>query len=99
MATARARPQAAHRSGGAKLLDSSHMIVGTNRIATMPSRLADHYAQTLPLRVLPLPLPLPKFTEALQWPALHHKDPASLWLRELILTEAKDLSDNWPGKI
>ena len=76
-----------------------HMIVGTNRIATMPSRLADHYAQTLPLRVLPLPLPLPKFTEALQWPALHHKDPASLWLRELILTEAKDLSDNWPGKI
>jgi len=68
-----------------------HMVVGTNRIATMHSRLAKHYARTLPLRVLPLPLPLPKFTEALQWPALHHKDPASLWLRELILTEAKDL--------
>jgi len=68
-----------------------HMIVGTNRIATMHSRLAEHYARTLPLRVLPLPLHLPKFTEALQWPALHHKDPASLWLRQLILTEAKDL--------
>jgi LysR family transcriptional regulator, nod-box dependent transcriptional activator len=64
--------------------------------ASRPSR---NGHQTLPLRVLPLPLPLPKFTEALQWPALHHKDLASLWLRELILTEGKDLSDNWPGKI
>ncbi len=56
-----------------------HMIVGTDRIATMHSRLAQHYSTTLPLRVLPLPLPLPGFVEALQWPALHHQDPGSLW--------------------
>ena len=69
-----------------------HMIVGTNRIATMHSRLAQHYSRTLPLRVLPLPLPLPGFVEALQWPALHHQDPGSLWLRNLIHQEAKQFA-------
>ena len=65
-----------------------YLVAGSNRIATMHSRLAAHFAQTLPLRIVPLLLPLPKFTEALQWPALHDNDPASLWLRKLILAEA-----------
>jgi LysR family transcriptional regulator, nod-box dependent transcriptional activator len=66
-----------------------HFVVGSNRIATMHRRLAQHYARSMPLRVLPLPMALPSFTEALQWPALHDKDPASIWLRELIQNEAR----------
>lgn len=66
-----------------------HLVTGTQRIATMHSRLAHYYSRLLPLRILPMPLPLPSFTEALQWPPLHQKDPASIWLRELILVEAQ----------
>lgn len=65
-----------------------HLIVGSQRIATMHSRLARHYSRLLPLRIVPVPLPLPNFTESLQWSPLHHKDPASIWLRELICAEA-----------
>ncbi|WFU06958.1 LysR family transcriptional regulator (plasmid) [Rhizobium sp. CB3171] len=65
------------------------MVSGNERIGTMPLRLAQHFAKTIPLQIaeLPLPLLLP-FTEAVQWPALHNSDPASLWIRELVFKEA-----------
>ncbi|MER8783387.1 LysR family transcriptional regulator [Mesorhizobium sp. M1006] len=65
------------------------LISGTNRIGTMPLRLAQHFAKLTPLRIVGLPPPLPAaFTEAVQWPALHNNDPASLWMREMMLQEA-----------
>lgn len=66
-----------------------HLLLGTRRIATMHRRLAQHFAKTMPLRIVELPMPLPAFTEAIQWPALHNSDPASIWLREIVLEEAK----------
>jgi LysR family nod box-dependent transcriptional activator len=65
------------------------LLVGTERIATMHRRLARHFAKAMPLRIVELPMPLPAFTEAIQWPALHNSDPASIWLREIVLEEAK----------
>jgi LysR family transcriptional regulator, nod-box dependent transcriptional activator len=58
------------------------MVVGTDRIATVQSRLARRYAETLPLRLYPLPMAAPKLTEVLQWNRLHDKDPGNRWLRE-----------------
>ncbi len=66
-----------------------HLVLGTSLIATMHSRLALHFAQTLPLRILPLPLPLPAFKEALQWSPTTDTDPAILWMRNLIVEEAR----------
>ncbi|MBP1885030.1 transcriptional regulator NodD2 [Sinorhizobium mexicanum] len=68
------------------------MLVGTERIGTMPLRLAQHFAKTIPLQIVELPLPLPPFTEAVQWPALHDSDPASLWMREMLVQEASRMS-------
>ncbi|WEJ08782.1 LysR family transcriptional regulator [Sinorhizobium prairiense] len=67
------------------------MVSGTQRIGTMPLRLAQHFAKTIPLRIVELPLPLPSFTEAVQWPALHNGDPASLWMREMLVQEASHM--------
>nr|AFJ42542.1 LysR family transcriptional regulator [Mesorhizobium plurifarium] len=67
------------------------MLPGTSRIATMPLRLVEHFAKTLPLRVIELPLPLPAFTLAMQWPAPHNGDPASIWMRKILLEEASRL--------
>jgi len=60
------------------------LIVGTKRIALMRERLARHYASLLPLRLLPPPVEIPPLTEVLQWHRVQDKDPANLWLRELI---------------
>ncbi|MCA1510295.1 transcriptional regulator NodD2 [Bradyrhizobium sp. NBAIM01] len=64
------------------------LLVGTNRIGTMPLRLAKHFQSTMPLRIAELPQPFPAFTEAVQWPVLHNSDPESLWMREILLQEA-----------
>ncbi|MDK1376374.1 MULTISPECIES: LysR family transcriptional regulator [unclassified Sinorhizobium] len=68
------------------------MLLGTERIGTMPLRLAQHFAKTTPLQIVELPLPqhLP-FTEAVQWPALHNNDPASRWMREMLFQEASSM--------
>lgn len=68
-----------------------YLVMGSQRIATMHARLAQYFARSMPLTISPLPMPLPKVIEALQWPALHHKDPASIWLRNLIQAEATRL--------
>ncbi|APG93308.1 transcriptional regulator NodD2 [Sinorhizobium americanum] len=64
------------------------MLLGTERIGTIPLRLAQHFSKTIPLQIVELPLPLPPFIEAIQWPALHDSDPASRWLREMLVEEA-----------
>lgn len=67
------------------------MVVGTDRIATVQSRLAQRYAQTLPLRLYPLPMAAPKLTEVLQWNRLHDHDPGNRWLRERMADLARVL--------
>ncbi|MEM5345619.1 LysR family transcriptional regulator [Paraburkholderia azotifigens] len=60
----------------------------SHRIATIPLRLARYFAETVPLRIAEVPLPLSTFTETIQWPALHNGDPASIWMRDILLEEA-----------
>ncbi len=58
------------------------LVVGTERIATVQTRLAQRLAPLLPLRLLPLPMAAPRLAEVLQWSRLHDADPATLWLRD-----------------
>ncbi|MES5486887.1 LysR family transcriptional regulator [Bradyrhizobium sp. INPA03-11B] len=64
------------------------MLLGTDRIGMLPLRLVRHFEKTTPLRIVDLPFSLPAFNETVQWPAFHNSDPASTWLREIILQEA-----------
>ncbi|MBO4227658.1 LysR family transcriptional regulator [Bradyrhizobium neotropicale] len=68
------------------------VLLDTGRIATMPSRLVEHFEQTMPLQIVELPRSLPAFAEAVQWPALHNNDPASIWMREILLEEASRMA-------
>jgi DNA-binding transcriptional LysR family regulator len=61
-----------------------HYLIGTSRIATMHGRLARLYARFLPLKILPLPLPVPALQEATCWHPHRERDPGLRWLRELI---------------
>ncbi|MBA1139467.1 MULTISPECIES: LysR family transcriptional regulator [Mesorhizobium] len=68
------------------------LVTGTDRLAVMPLRLVKHFEKTIPLRVFDLATPLPAFTEAVQWPAIHNSDPASIWLRDIMLQEASQMA-------
>jgi DNA-binding transcriptional LysR family regulator len=60
------------------------MVVGTNRIATVPYRLAQYYAKSLPIRVLAPPLEFPQIIEVVQWNKYQENDPAVVWLRRTL---------------
>jgi DNA-binding transcriptional LysR family regulator len=67
------------------------LLIGTNRIATMHTRLAKLAAESLPLRLLPPPVELPPMTEVMQWPLPHTEEPGSRWLRAILQETAARL--------
>jgi DNA-binding transcriptional LysR family regulator len=60
------------------------LVVGTDRVATITTRLAAKAAEILPLRLLPLPIAMPPMVEMLQWHKVHEYDPAHDWFRRLL---------------
>lgn len=66
-------------------------LVGTARIATLPTRLTRLIAGRFPVRVLPCPVAIPSFFEQLQWHKYQERDPAIAWLRDLIRVVAGGL--------
>lgn len=66
----------------------AQLVVGTTRIATMHTRLAQMYANYLPLKLLPVPVELPTLVEVMQWHAINDNDPAHSWMRKVLKEEA-----------
>ena len=67
------------------------VICETDLINTMPTRLAQQAARNYPLRLLPPPLPLPRFGLISLWHPRLDNDPAQRWLRELVASVCKTL--------
>ncbi|HSW04376.1 LysR family transcriptional regulator [Aquabacterium sp.] len=67
------------------------LVVRTQRVATLHTRLAMQACETLPVRLVRLDFETPKFVETLQWHRYRDHDPASQWLRERILQFAQAL--------
>lgn len=65
------------------------LVIGTTRIATVHTRLAQIYAHYLPLRLLPLPMDFPPLVEVMQWHAINNSDPAHVWMRRVLLEQAQ----------
>ncbi|GLC96016.1 LysR family transcriptional regulator [Cupriavidus sp. TA19] len=68
------------------------LLSGTDRIATLPTRLAQQMAQRFGLQRLDCPIDLPAFSEHLQWQKYQESDPAIAWLRELLRDTARQLT-------
>ena len=60
------------------------LLVGTSRVATMQRRLAEHYAQHLPLRILEPPIEMPLLMEKLAWHSYRDQDPGHQWFRGIL---------------
>jgi DNA-binding transcriptional LysR family regulator len=62
-----------------------HILQSTDLIATVPERLAERMLQPFGLKQLPHPVDLPRIAINVFWHAKYHKDPASQWLRKLVI--------------
>jgi len=60
------------------------ILVRTDLIVTVPSRVAAIFARLGNFKVLPLPLRMPSFEVRLHWHERFHQDPANRWLREVM---------------
>jgi DNA-binding transcriptional LysR family regulator len=64
------------------------LVAGTNRVATLPARLARQLTATLPVRTVRLNFAVPRLVEVLQWHKVRELDPGLQWLRTLITEQA-----------
>jgi DNA-binding transcriptional LysR family regulator len=69
-----------------------HLVVGTELVATVHARLAMRLADSLPISILPVPLPMPKFEQAVQWHKYRATDPGLIWLRKLMKDAAAEMN-------
>jgi LysR family transcriptional regulator, nod-box dependent transcriptional activator len=67
------------------------LVVGTARIATMHTRLAQQCAGTLPVRLVKPTFEIPRLVEVLQWHKYRDLDPGSMWFRDMIIEGARAL--------
>jgi LysR family transcriptional regulator, nod-box dependent transcriptional activator len=68
------------------------LVVGTQRIATMHRRLAQEYANLLPIRLLAPPFEIPHLQLIMQWNRHNERDAAHGWLRRRLKAVADTLN-------
>jgi DNA-binding transcriptional LysR family regulator len=66
------------------------LVVGTGRIATIWTRLAEMATAHLPLKQMRLPIEIPAFKEVLQWPVQRDREPGNIWMRQVLQETAKN---------
>jgi len=67
------------------------LVAGTNRIATVMSRMALLCADYMPIRLIRPPFAIPKVIHCLQWHRYQDQDPGHLWIRAIFKKAARDL--------
>ncbi|HSV83603.1 MAG TPA: LysR family transcriptional regulator [Ramlibacter sp.] len=67
------------------------LVVGTQRIATLPTKLAHQQAAYLPLRLFAPPLELPPLRIIMQWHRTREHDGATAWFRDLVIRTSRDI--------
>lgn len=69
-----------------------YAIIGTDTIATLPRALAVQFEANHPIRVLDVPLKLPRVKYSAYWHERHHLDPGHKWLRSVVRNAASELN-------
>lgn len=67
------------------------LVVGTQRVATLPTKLANQQAEYLPLRLFVPPLDLPPLRIVMQWHKTREHDGATAWFRDLVVATSRDI--------
>jgi len=65
------------------------LVLGTELVSTVHGLLARRMKAGLPITLLPVPLPMPPFEQAMQWHKYRSLDPGLVWLRTLMQEAAR----------
>lgn len=68
-----------------------YFLIGTRHLSTVPRRFALEMARRFELRVLPLPVDVPRQTIVLQWPVYLNNDLGALWFRRLLQEASREI--------
>jgi DNA-binding transcriptional LysR family regulator len=63
-------------------------VVGTERLATMHSKLAQHFLPFYPIRMHTLPVPIPPIQQVVHWHRLRNRDAGMQWLKDLTVARS-----------
>jgi LysR family transcriptional regulator, nod-box dependent transcriptional activator len=72
------------------------LVMGTELVATVHARLARRVLPSLPIALLPVPLPMPALEQVMQWHKYRTLDPGLVWLRTL-MQQASAAMNNDPA--
>ena len=70
-------------------------IAQSDLIVVMASRLAEMFAELIPLKIMTPPMKLPIYNVSLFWHERFDRDPANRWLRQLFI----DLFGDTKGRV
>jgi DNA-binding transcriptional LysR family regulator len=70
-----------------------YLVIGTELVATVHARLARTIEASLPIKVFPLPMPMPPLEQAIQWHKYRSSDPGIQWLRDLLRSAGHSMSE------
>ncbi len=70
------------------------LVIGTNRIVTLPTSMAQFFVNSLPLKCVTPMFPLTPVPEMMHWHRQNDGDPANTWFRRLLKMAAADI---WPS--
>jgi LysR family transcriptional regulator, nod-box dependent transcriptional activator len=73
------------------LLHLPLVLRGTRLVATMPERVAQKFASSLPVKTFALPFETPALHEILLWHKRNDSDPAHTWLRDLVVRLTQEI--------
>jgi DNA-binding transcriptional LysR family regulator len=61
-----------------------HLVANSDLVLTIGARVAERFAELLPVRMVEPPVKLPGFEVRMYWHERHHRDPAQRWFREVM---------------
>jgi len=61
------------------------IIASSDLLAVIPGRLAQSFVSHVPIKVLPLPIPIPPFDIRIYWHERYHYDPTLRWFRSVFV--------------
>lgn len=75
-------------------LTTPWILAKTDLLLCLPRRMAEKFVELAPLKILPIPIDLPRYELRMLWHPRHEKDRAHMWLRERLLTICRRDGDN-----
>ena len=76
-----------------------HYVVGTNRIATLPLRLANIFLDQFPVRLITPPIAIEPMVQTICWHSYYDQDPGKIWVRHFMKEVALGLGSVSPRRM